>query len=292
MKPLAESLAGESSALIAREFAALLRFLRGHGCSFHPCVALGEAPVPRGVSFRYDVHLRDLPAAHSFLALHRGEDVPATFYLLWDYSPVERKRLDQFCAFAAKVGAPVEIGLHDSPVDALLIESKFQNDRKAYVTWMRSGAAMEWLTALMRDPDALGNLHAQTLERFVVRVNKTKELFGPIVSVASHGGQIGQFRKSEKTLKPEIAALLRSLEARGWLTKERVTAAGLMADVESYRTGPSRAQASDNGGRIAALVRKLNQALADRDAVQLLLHPYTWDGATRDAEISALLNIE
>ena len=282
---------GESDNFIARELSALLRFLRQKGCAFRPCVVLGEAPIACGVSFRYDIHLRDLPAAHDFLALHLDENIPATFFLLWDYSPAERKRLDDFCAFAAKARAPVDIGLHDSPVDAWLIESKFKNDRKAYVTWIRSGAAMEWFTALVRSPAELELLHVQVLERFVARVEKTKELFGPIVSVASHGGQIGQFRKREKSLNSEIVALLHSLEARGWLTKERVAAAGLIADVESYRSGPGRRQASDGGGKIATLAHNLNRALAEDRAVQILLHPYTWGGAERDAELSALLSV-
>jgi hypothetical protein len=74
------------------------------------------------------------------------------------------------------------------------------------------------------------------------------------------------------------------------LTKERVAAAGLIADVESYRSGPRRAQVSDGGGKITALTQSLNRALAQERAVQILLHPYTWDGATRDAEFSALLS--
>lgn len=284
-----QDLVGEPDGFIAREFSALLRFLREEGCTFHGCIALGEAPTSRGVSFRYDIHLRDLAAAHDFLALHLGENIPATFFPLWDYSPAERKRLDGFRAFAAKSRAPTEIGLHDSPVDAWLIESKFENDRKAYVTWMGSGAAMEWFTMLVRSPAELELLHVQVLERFVARVEKTKELFGPITSVASHGGQIGQFLKRGKTLSPEIVALLRVLEARGWLTKERVAAAGLIADVESYRSGPRRVQVSDGGGKIAAMARGLKEALAGDRAVQLLIHPYTWGGAARDAELGALL---
>ena len=134
------------SGLIAQEFAALLGYLRRSGCSFRACLALGG--TPRGVAFRYDIHRRDLPAAHDFLALHLRVGIPATFFLLWDYSPLERKRLDQFLGFAAKAKAPVEIGLHDSPVDAWLIESDFAGDRKAYVVWTQSAALPEWLAGL------------------------------------------------------------------------------------------------------------------------------------------------
>jgi hypothetical protein len=130
MKRGTDGAAGQSSSLIAGEFSALLRFLREKECTFHPCVSLGEAPIPRGVSFRYDIHLHDLPVAHDFLALHLSENIPATFFLLWDYSPVEKKHLGDFRTLAAKVLEPAEIGLHDSPVDAWLIESKFETTAK------------------------------------------------------------------------------------------------------------------------------------------------------------------
>ena len=274
------------SGSIAQEFAALLGYLQRNGCGFRSCLALDA--TPRGVAFRYDIHRRDLPAAHDFLALHLRVGIPATFFLLWDYSPLERKRLDQFLGFAAKAKAPVEIGLHDSPVDAWLIESDFAGDRKAYVVWTQSAALPEWLAGLVARPDELAAFHAQVLERFVARVERTRQLFGPVAAVASHGGQLGQrLRRDAERLAPDIAALLRSLVARGWLTPERIAAAGLAADVENY--GHDRTQVSDGGGKLVAMAGKLRDALAQDRAIQILLHPYTWDGAERDAELSALL---
>jgi hypothetical protein len=280
-----------SRSLIAREFDALLRFLQEQHCTFHGCLALGEAPVPRGISFRYDVHLRDLPAAPHFMELHLGAAIPATFFLLWDFSPDERRYFNEFRTLAQMARGCVEIGLHDSPVDAWLIESKFNNDRPAYVRWMRTSDAPEWFATFADDPAALETLHRDTLERFVARVERTKDLFGPIASVASHGGQIGRLLRREKHQDLACIPVLRSLEARGWLTTDRVRAAGLMADVESYRWGENRTQVSDGGGKIANLAHDLKQALAEDRAVQILLHPYTWDGAPRDADLrDALAN--
>ena len=82
--------------------------------------------------------------------------------------------------------------------------------------------------------------------------------------------------------------MLRSLVARGWLTPERIAAAGLLADVENH--GHDGTQVSDGGGETGRDVAgKLRDAVAQDHAIQILLHPYTWDGAERDAELSALL---
>lgn len=278
-----------SRSLIAREFGALLQFLRARNCTFHGCVALGETPRPCGISFRYDVHLRDLPAAPYFMKLHLDASIPATFFLLWDYAPEERNHLGEFRTLAQMARKPVEIGLHDSPVDAWLIESKFNNDRRAYVRWLRSADAPTWFAALADDPVALETLHRQTLERFIRRVENTRQLFGPITSVASHGGQIGRLLTRQRHAKQPETPLLRVLESRAWLTKERIAAAGLIADVESYRWGAQRTQVSDGGGKIAVLAHDLKRALAEDRAVQILLHPYTWGGASRDAELREAL---
>lgn len=281
----------ETPALIAREFDALTGFLRGAGCRFCGCEGLARTPVPRGIAFRYDIHRRDLAAAYDFLALHLHENIPATFFLLWDYSPLERNRLAAFRDFAAKVRPPVELGLHDSPVDAYLIKTRFGHDRKAYVAWTQSADAVLWLSALLRNANDRDALNALVLEDFATRVQQTKELFGPVTTVASHGGQLGQvLTKGSQKLEPDIVSLLESLNARGWLTPERVTAAGLVMDVESFRTGGEiNTQVSDTGGRLAAFARRLRRSLADGRAIQILLHPYTWAGAERDAELSVLL---
>lgn len=278
-----------SRSLIAREFDALLQFLRERDCTFHGCVVLGEEPTPRGISFRYDVHLRDLPAAPYFMKLHLDASIPATFFLLWDYAPEERHHLNEFCVLARMAHGPVEIGLHDSPVDAWLIESKFNNDRRAYVRWLRSADAPTWFAALADDPVALETLHRQTLERFIRRVENTRQLFGPITSVASHGGQIGRLLTRQHHAKQPETPLLRVLESRAWLTKERIAAAGLIADVESYRWGAQRTQISDGGGKIASMAQSLKQALAENRAIQILLHPYTWDAAARDTDLREAL---
>src|SRR3954468_14934353 len=75
---------------LVREADALLSFLRRSGCSFYPCSTLVRNAIPMGVAYRYDIHARDIPGGRLLAEFHRRHKIPATFFLLWDYSPFER----------------------------------------------------------------------------------------------------------------------------------------------------------------------------------------------------------
>ena len=277
---------------IADEFAALVRYLREAGCSFHSCSALGTHPVPRGISFRYDVHVRDLPGAFIFADLHLQHGIPATFFVFWDYSPHERDYLKTFLKLRDRATPPLEIGLHDSPVDAHLIQHKFGNDRKSYAAWLDGSDAPAWLSRLSEAPDELEALNSAAQEDFEVRVEKTRELFGPVRTVAGHGGEIGQkLRGRFPELGPAATAIALGFFSRNWLTAERVRAASLDAAVDCYGNFVEGwKEFGCRGGAITSLSEKIRRYLSVRNsAIQLLLHPYTWTGAERDAEFSQAL---
>lgn len=279
---------------IANEFSALVSFLTEKGCTFHRCSDLGTRPVPRGVSFRYDVHVRDLDGAFAFAALHRRHGIPASFFVLWDYSPLERSRLGDFLKLNGCLASPLEIGLHDSPVDSYLIAQKFGGDRKLYAAWLGTADAVAWFSRLGELSDELEQLNGAALEGLKLRVEKTRTLFGPIKTIAAHGGEIGQTWRKRMTMLGPSAAVVRSFFGRHWLTRERVLAAGLEAAVDCYgdfATGWK--ELACGGGAITLLSKNLRHHLLLRNsAVQLLLHPYTWTGATRDADLRQALFAE
>jgi hypothetical protein len=266
---------GRPDSWLAGQFGELLHLLKANACSFHDCTALARAPTPHGIAFRYDIHLRDLAPAHDFLAFHTRENIPATFFLMWDYSRAERQRLKAFLAFAKKVKPPVEIGLHDSPVDAFLIETKFSGNARAYRRWTASPEAIEWLKTFVAQPDQLAAFHAEVLERFRMRVRQTREHFGNVTAVAAHGGELVQSLRA-RNLEPQLRELAAGLFAPNWLTPERVAAAGLDTNVESAKRTRGWKEVSDLGGSRIAMMQKIEQALATGNAVQALLHPYAW----------------
>ncbi len=291
LRRLRSAALGQRADFVAGELGALFSFLRHCGCTFHSCTVLGANPEPLDVAFRYDVHVRDIAACHAFVEAHRAERVPATFFLFWDYSALERSYSGAFQELAEKIAAPLEIGLHDSPVDAWLIQSQFRFDRGAYWGWLKSPAAVAWIAAMAADKNALEELHAAVLRGFISRVHRMQERFGPIASVAAHGGDLRQaLHPKLDALGPGVAQVGRNLFASAWLTPERVAAAGLEACVDRQNRSRGRwCQVSDGGGAIGKMVQRMQVSLERKAAMQILLHPFTWDGARRDGELSHLL---
>jgi hypothetical protein len=244
-----------------------------------------------GVAFRYDIHLRDVPGARFFADFHRKQNVPATFFLFWDYSPIERRHFRDYRALRKRISEPVEVGLHDSPVDAFLIKAEFGGNRHAYAKWTDSDDALQWLAELTSNSTKLVSLNEAALEDFLTRVRQTREHFGDISLVAPHGSELWQnLRKKLPSLEASLAKTAQSLRARFWFTAERLGAAGLELCVhpsDRWR------EISDEGGKTSRMAEALRQeARAKRRAVQLLIHPYTWTGGKRDAELSDLLKPE
>jgi hypothetical protein len=275
---------------IADELTALATSLRQSGCTFQSCIALGSNPEPLGISFRYDVHVRDIAACHAFIEAHRAQHIPATFFPFWDYSQLEHDYLGQFRKLAAKITRPLEIGLHDSPVDAYILQTHFRGDRGACWAWL-SKDAIEWIASLAADESRLEEFNSAVLKSFVKRVRRTEELFGPISTVACHGGDLLQILRDRlDRLDPDVARVAQSLFAKSWLTPDRISAAGLAASVDDFgRSGGKWRQVSDGGGTIRQMVQRIQNFLDRKMAVQILLHPFTWDAAKRDSELSRLL---
>ena len=285
--------ASKAQRTLVREATALLAFMREASCTFHRCSSLIANPVPMGVAYRYDVHVRDIPGSYAFAEFHRKQDVPATFFLFWDYSPVERRHFDDYRKLRALLSEPLEMALHDSPVDAFLIKAEFGGNRREYLNWTDSGDALEWLSAMTAEPQKLAAFNQAALADFIARVHQTRLHFGPFSLVGGHGGELGQsLRKKLKSLEPAVVKTARSLQARFWLTPERVAAAGLDHCVDRNDYTPQRwREVSDDGTKIANMAAALRERLlVKQNAVQLLLHPYTWSGGQRDAELSDLLN--
>ena len=284
---------GPSEDYVRVELGALFAFLRDSQCTFHNCTTMATNPQALAVAFRYDIHVRDLAVSGVFVEAHRTQGIPASFYLFWDHSHLERSYIGEFQKLASRIATPSEIGLHDSPVDTYLIQSRFRFDRGAYWAWLNSPDAVKWIAALATDPARLEEFDAAVFRNFVARVHETQERFGPILSVAAHGGDLRRALMPRlEELGPEGVQTARALFAAEWLTPGRVTAAGLKTCADAYRqTNGNLRQVTDGGGRIRQMTHGLQNGLRRGSAMQILLHPFTWDGARRDGELSDLFRV-
>jgi hypothetical protein len=204
------------------------------------------------------VHHRDIPGCFSLIDLHRQHKIPATFFFFWDYSPLERARLGKFLELKNRISKPLDIGLHDSPADAYLARTKFDGDRRAFQKWLQSTAAVEWFSKLSAAPDELALLNEAIFAEFKARVERTRELFGPITTVAAHGGELAQ------SLRSRLAALGAGAEMRGGLLLGGEQAGAFERNVDAELL-PRQL------GRIA-LGGDLDGAVADADGVALDRH--------------------
>lgn len=273
---------------LIREADALLAFLRQSGCTFHPCGSLIRSPVPMGIAYRYDIHVRDIPGSRFLADFHRKENIPATFFLFWDYSPIERRYFRAYRALRKRLSGPAEMGLHDSPVDAFLITTRFDGNRRAFAKWTDSADALRWLAELTSNSRQLDALNEAVLEDFLARVRQTRRHFGDFSLIAPHGSELWQnMRKKLPSLDASLAKIAQNLRARFWLTPERLAVAGLDICVSA---NSQWREITDEGGKIAKMAQMVRDGVPTKTgAIQLLLHPYTWTGGARDAELSQLL---
>jgi precorrin-6B methylase 2 len=276
----------------AQEFEVLINYFISRGYTFVDGVEQGINPVKKTVSFRYDIHHRDLYCGYGFLSQHTS-DIPATFYLLFDYSKHEREHRNDFDLFAGKVRSSwenIKLGFHDSPVDNYLIEEFADGHSPKYRKWLRSEKCIRFFSQLYEAPMILQALHTKVEERFIANVTRMRERYGSLNSMASHGGQLSQILRPQVAALGEVGYLISSLFSENWINADRLHRAELLADIEKFkRLNPLRVNVTEAGGKIVAMIKNIKRFVSEEKAINILIHPATWGKDIRDGEISTLL---
>jgi len=287
-----------SQRFAASEFRYLLDYFDARGYRVVDCLVQNRERQRLSVSFRYDVHLRDVHCAHGFLAVHRERSVAGTFFLLHDYSVPERAHEAELKALATLIheakaaGAPVALGLHDSPVDRYL-QWRFAGGKEGeYIKWLSSAAGVAFFTELAQSPPATQDFHAAVTERFVQTVVAAKAALGDFELSAGHGGKLSQILRKRLPELGDAAALVEQCFAEHWMTPERLAAAGIVGDVERFkRQVPEVAVITEGGGRLRIMCERLQYYAAAARPMIALIHPASWGKSVRDAEWSQLLQL-
>src|SRR5258706_6125544 len=188
--------ADTSRAFAGSEFRHLLRHLASKDYGVTDCLVQNREQAPRTISFRYDVHLRDVHCAHGFLDVHCERGVPGTFFLLHAYALVEQAHEADFVELANRIGAakgqgvPVELGLHDSPVDRYLTLRFADGDEGRYVAWLRNSDSVAFFRKLNELDSARSEFDAEVLAMFVQTVRLARQTLGDFQLSAGHGGSL------------------------------------------------------------------------------------------------------
>lgn len=232
----------------------------------------------KGVSFRYDIHARDIQNAYFFIQEHARKGIPGVFFLQIDYSLAERKRGAEFvdlANFALSKG--LEVGLHTSPVDSYFIWAKHGGNAREYASWLRE-QGVQFVSTLASDPKLLASLHCEVSKFFEEFVEKSRSVLGDFALVASHGGELRQLlRPKIDNMDPATLEIYNSLCAEGWMRQERLADVGVKGDVEQFKSIRLR-QATDGGGGYKRMQESLLNISPDISA-QVLIHPYGWGGS-------------
>jgi len=285
-----------SQRFAAGEFRHLLGYLDERNYLIVDCLDQSRSCAARTVSFRYDIHLRDIHCAHGFLQVHRERACAGTFFLLHDYSTRERASERDFIDLAEQVrtakdaGAGVELGLHDSPVDRYLLWRFADGDERRFVTWVSTGGAVDFFRQLANSDAESRAFNAAVLDNFVKTVRVAREVLGNFQLSAGHGGKLGQLLRPRLTELGELGAFVREYFAENWMTPAVLSAAGLSGDVERFkREVPAVAGVTEGGGRLTVMCERLACYTNAARPLLALIHPATWGGQPRDGEWSRLL---
>ncbi|HVY31778.1 MAG TPA: class I SAM-dependent methyltransferase [Polyangiaceae bacterium] len=289
--------ADTSRAFAASEFDHLLKHLVTRDYAVVDCLAQNREQARRTISFRYDVHLRDVHCAHGFLDVHRQRRVPGTFFLLHGYAATERAHEQDFVALAEAVraaqgeGVPVQLGLHDSPVDRYLIATVADGDEGRFMAWLRNYECVEYFRRLSESPAAAAEFNANVLALFVESVRSARAAFGDFQLSAGHGGKLAQLLRPRLAALEGLAPIISACFSENWLTLERLSAAGLVGDMELFKRGtPGVAYITEGGGKLTVMCERLHHYMRVERPITALIHPATWGRPARDSEWSALLD--
>lgn len=283
----------------AGEFRCLLDSVRSMRYSVVDCLDQYQRREPSTLSFRYDVHWRDVHVAHAFLRVHRERRIPATFFLHHGYSALEQSKAEDFVGLAAAIrsaqqlGVRVEVGFHDSPVDRHLLWQVAGGDEVRFVEWLSGGAAITFFSELAASVEGRALFHAEVLKTFVRAVENARAALGPFQISAGHGGKISQVLRSRLEELGPLGPCVAECFAENWLAPARLSAAGLVGDLELFkREAPTVAAITEGGGRIERMCGDLARYAAKRRPIVALIHPATWGGnGRRDAEWSQQLQL-
>lgn len=264
------------SSLPTTSFRALLAELERRQLNWYGCSDLYKVRHPiKGASFRYDIHLRDIPNTYEFVREHARLGIPGTFFLQLGYSSNEHNRLQDYVDLARFIEAEgLEIGLHASPADSYFIWQHHGGSAREYAAWLREHG-QQYLSELVTMPEKLAELHSKIEQYFLKFSEQARSILGPFTLVAAHGGEIGQImRPLLATMKPAECEIFHGLTANRWMTLERLKAAGAVGDVQQFLSATLR-QATDGGGGYARTLEILKR-IPEEVSVQMLIHPYGW----------------
>lgn len=257
-------------------YAAFVRSVQARGYSFRRMDAILEAPPPRSVFLRYDIHVRDIPPAFGFAWLNHVLGVESEFHLLWRYSNAYLAAEDDMALLAAHLYDEGNVALHTAPLESHLIRTAFAGDENAFSRWVRTPEADETVVALATGGRSrFGTLDelTATAEAELSDLAASFRTRFPSTSFASgHGGALNGLTATKASQSEAHAKLQALFGSRSFVTRERAQRVALRGESHEMTVRHDMAYLSDrgDGGSFAPDIR----AAIDRgQSFVLVIHP-------------------
>lgn len=255
----------------------------------------------RVVYLRHDIHEWDLAGAAGMMDIERTMGVGATYYLLWDYQGLERKRRPDFLALRNLAGPGHRFGLHCGLTDEYLYAVHYQE--KGDVLWVTT--TNEFVkTPLFRelaDPSFLvsdpecqelliyppENRLKHAFLRDMVRFAKARtrehledmrHYFGDgVKTIATHGGCLSVSIADAYRADPAHDGRFLATSEH-FFDQRYLRSVGVLHSADNlYKRHDDLTFVSDNPGKKELLDKELDEATGGGKAIILLIHPSLWE---------------
>lgn len=258
------------------QYVALLRVFQAFGYQFKSFndYKLGDE-AERYCFMRFDIHVRDLPGMYGFWDINSAFGVPATYYLHWDYGQYERDAATDFLNLAKF--NDIKLGLHLSPFDSWLMNSRFDGNEDGCFRWLLSTAGKDYLNDLVSNERLWSDILTKTQQELVRLCASFKKSFPKGSGFAAHGGALIQSLYRTIPENPALARFSDELVAEKFLTEGRVQKLGLGRDCERLANETGMFKLTDVGGAVSAdqFISNIIEAVSSGRAVSFLTHPQT-----------------
>lgn len=253
------------------------------------------------VYMRHDVHARDISGAACMMDLENELGVGATYFLLWEYSDLEKAQRQNFLALKKLAGPNHRFGLHHSLVEEYIYSAYFQGQgpnltmkelkefsnaplfEEIWNTKLRF-TDPDWpKTVCYADPDKIESAALRKMVEFThgrLREHLTgmRHHFGEVTTIAAHGGALGDLANAQR--KSWSRAESENLCSEYLFSKRFLSEQGILFEAYQLPRQYDLPALSDNDGRWDLLEKQLDNALKRGKAFSILIHPYLWESKT------------
>lgn len=224
-----------------KEYISLLAYIRDHGYQFRSLENFeknidreGKYTVSgRFAYIRYDIHIVDLPYAFGIAKIHEELKVPATFYIMWDYSKAHISLREQFLALRKLNPDYIYFGLHVAPTTSWFLKEYLDPNNITVSAYLKSQDFLDYIQNLKQEVDNNGaagpelkRIQEGTDDILKSLSESFREHFPDVTTISGHGHPLSAHLRSKLSKDSKYQCIRRLFHSPLYLKEERITPLG------------------------------------------------------------------